>query len=466
MATPERLGKYRIVKVLGEGAMGVVYKGFDPGIQRTVALKTIRRHLVENHDTGATMVARFRNEAQAAGRLQHAGIVGVYDYGDEGDIAYIAMEYVEGASLARYLANEVRFEELDVVSIAVQLLDALEHAHANGVWHRDIKPANLLLTHDGRLKVADFGIARIDSVQLTQVTSLVGTPGYMAPEQFLGKTIDGRVDLYAAGVLLYQLLVGKPPFAGNLESLMYRVVNEPPLLPSALPGCEHAARFDTVLATALAKKPEQRYADAASFRQALLATIGRPVPRRVSSDITIATTLVSEAPAPAAPSTASNWDPAVLAQVEASLARHLGPLAQVLVRRAARECHDLATLYTKLAEQVTNPAARSAFMSQAGTLRTGAGASAGTRPPAAATVSPAGQRSPAGTTAPAALTEAVIAASTRLLTEHVGPIASVVVKRAAAKAGHRDAFFLLLEDAVADPAARSRLHAELARLPR
>src|SRR5438552_2134044 len=140
--TPERLGKYQITGVLGEGAMGVVYKGFDPGIGRQVALKTIRRHLVNSIDAGATMAARFRNEAQAAGRLMHPGIVAVYDYGDEGDVAYIAMEYVDGSSLSRYLASHVSFSDDDVLSVMGQLLDALEHAHSNGVWHRDIKPGN------------------------------------------------------------------------------------------------------------------------------------------------------------------------------------------------------------------------------------------------------------------------------------------------------------------------------------
>jgi serine/threonine-protein kinase len=454
MSMPERLGKYHITAVLGEGAMGVVYKGFDADIQRTVALKTIRRHLIDNSESAAAMAARFRNEAQAAGRLHHPGIVGVYDYGDEGDIAYIAMEYVEGASLARYIATDVRFDEDDVVSITVQLLDALEHAHAHGVWHRDIKPANLLLTQDGRLKIADFGIARIASVQLRQVTSIVGTPGYMAPEQFLGRDIDGRVDLYAAGVLLYQLLVGQPPFSGSLESLMYRVVNEPPTLPSAVPGYERSDAYDGVLAKALAKQAAERHADAGAFRQALLAAIGRPVPGRVSGE-----TLITQRETPAAegsnsrraPLSASHWDPAVLSQVEASLARHLGPLAAVLVRRTARDCHDLPTLYARLTEQVTNPTARNAFMAQQSTTRPpGTG---GTRPAATGP----GQ-------AARTISEALVTQSTKLLAMHVGPIAAVVVKRAAAKATSRKAYLSALEEAVIDTTARAHLRAELNKL--
>jgi serine/threonine protein kinase len=173
IAHPERLGKYQVTSVLGEGAMGVVYKGFDPGIQRVVALKTVRRQLLENNDQGPGMAARFRNEAQAAGRLAHPGIVAVYDYGDEGDMAYIAMEYVEGNTLERYIAEQVQFSDSDIVSVVVQLLDALEHAHNQGVWHRDIKPSNVLMTREGRLKIADFGIARIESARLTLVNSVI-----------------------------------------------------------------------------------------------------------------------------------------------------------------------------------------------------------------------------------------------------------------------------------------------------
>jgi len=453
MTVPASLGKYRISAVLGEGAMGVVYKGFDPGIQRTVALKTIRRHLVDSADSGATMAARFRNEAQAAGRLSHPGIVAVYDFGDEGDIAYIAMEYVEGSSLSRYLAKEARFAEDDVVSVTVQLLDALEHAHFHGVWHRDIKPANLILTRDGRLKVADFGIARIESMALTQVTSIVGTPGYMAPEQFLGKGVDRRVDLYAAGVLLYQMLVGKPPFTGSPESLMYRVVHEPPVLPSAVPGCTSNPAYDAVLAIALAKDPAKRFDSAAAFKQALVAAAGRPVHGRVSGDTIIAVLENPVGPGSAgrpAPITASQWDPSLLSQVEAQLARHVGPLAAVMVRRTARDCSDLPSLYTKLAEQVTNPTARSAFVSQVLPQQR----SGSSTPPL--TTGGSASKGPVG--------EALMAQASKLLAARIGPIAGLLVKRAAAKASAREAFFTVLEEAVPDAAERKRLRAELDKL--
>ena len=456
-AVPSTLGKYRVTAVLGEGAMGVVYKGFDPGIQRQVALKTIRKQLVDSADTGVSMAARFRNEAQAAGRLQHPGIVAVYDYGEDGDVAYIAMEYVEGSSLARYLMVPVTFSDEDRVGLIGQLLDALDHAHGNGVWHRDVKPANLMITHDGRLKVADFGIARIESAGLTMVNAAIGTPGYMAPEQFLGEDVDRRVDVYAAGVLLYQLLAGKVPFSGSAESLTYRVVHEKPVLPSALPGKEHLAPYDAVLATALAKDRRQRFATAGEFRNALAAAHGRPLPARLAADRVLPP---SDAPTEILPSSQqrpsnipppTNWDPAVLSQVQATLANHVGPLAAVLVRRAARECSDLPSLYAKLAEQVTDGKARTAFISQVGAM-----GSSASRP---------ATKVGSGSGTKVSVNDTVLQSATKLLTQHVGPIAGVLVKRAAAKATNRTTFFDALEDGVSDKAARAQLRADLDRLP-
>jgi len=468
---PSSLGKYQVTGILGEGAMGVVYKGFDPGIQRVVALKTVRRQLLDSSEYGASMLARFRNEAQAAGRLSHPGIVAVYDFGDEADVAFIAMEYVEGNTLERYVASQVRFTEEDVVSVVAQLLDALDHAHNHGVWHRDIKPANLLMTRQGRLKVADFGIARIESAGLTQAASVIGTPSYMAPEQFLGQAIDRRVDIYGTGVLLYQLLVGRPPFVGSSESLSYRVVHEAPVLPSAVPGSTCGTTFDSLLAVALAKDPKQRYPTAAAFKQALTATVGRPAPPTVSDATVIA--VPARAPAAAlrgAPSTAggagaSQWQASVLADVEHSLARHVGPLAAVLVRRTARECADLPSLYAKLAEQVSNPAAREAFLTLAAKKTHGSahGTAAPSAPPlatASGTMITSGNPSLAS----APLSDALVAQSTKLLAARVGPIASVVVKRAMARTSQRELFFNALLDAVPDAAAREKLRGELAKL--
>lgn len=482
---PAQLGKYRITDVLGEGAMGIVYKGFDPDIQRTVALKTIRAGLEDDGSPGAP-ASRFRNEAQAAGRLAHPGIVAVYDFGRDQQIAYIAMEFVEGRSLASHLSAKLRFTDTDIPGIMVQLLDALGHAHDKGVWHRDVKPANIIMATAGRLKVADFGIARIESQSLTQSHYMVGTPSHMAPEQFLGKPLDRRVDIYGAGVVLYQLLTGRAPFAGTTEALMYKVVNEPPEPPSQVEGADRPRWFDAIVARALAKRAEDRFANAEEFKQALIDGVGRRIDDS-SWETTVMMAQLRPArptlspPTFAPPSTAgastgtpppSHWDRAQLTQAEQSLARHVGPLASVLVRRAARECTELNELYARLAEQVADPRARDAFLGQAslatgGSVKTAGGTPAvpGSRASFGSSGS-SGSAGAAGTTALGGpLNDAVLDKAVPLLAQHVGPIAKVLVKRAAAGTDSRAVFFNRLAEAVGDPAARDRLLKALGQLP-
>jgi serine/threonine-protein kinase len=473
---PERLGKYQITSVLGEGAMGVVYRGFDPDIRRVVALKTIRKIGGDSAQAAAQSAARFRNEAQAAGRLLHPGIVGVYDFGDDGRVAYIAMEYVEGHTLSHYLAQRVRFSEADVASMATQLLEALAHAHEHGVWHRDIKPSNVIMTKTGRIKIADFGIARTDTTGLTMANSVLGTPMYMAPEQFMGRAIDHRVDVYSAGVVLYQLLAGRAPFVGAHEALMYKVVNELPVPPSTLEGAQHGPRFDPVVATALAKDPRERYANASSFRDAVLVHFGAAVPPAVSREAVFALPMPTEyvpterLPTGAAPPTdgppPTHWDPSVLVQVEAALAKHVGPMAAVMVRRAAKECQDLPALQARLADQITSLPAREAFLGQGskagaatgGTASRGTGSRGSSGGPS--TFAPQG-----GTFAGAAMpvNEALMDQALKLLSVHLGPIARVVVKRSAERTRQRESFFNLLVEAAPEP-VRAKLLADLHKL--
>jgi serine/threonine-protein kinase len=489
-ANPERLGKYRITGVLGEGAMGVVYRGFDPDIRRLVALKTIRRQ--QPGDAGGSVAesaARFRNEAQAAGRLQHPGIVAVHDFGDDGRMAYIAMEYVEGRTLAQHLANRQRFSDADIASLVAQLLDALQHAHEHGVWHRDVKPSNVILTPQGRAKIADFGIARTENSGLTMAHSVLGTPTYMAPEQFMGRAIDHRVDLYATGVLLYQLVAGRPPFVGSPEVLMYKVVNDVPDAPSTVAE-GRTARFDAVVAQALAKDPAQRFGGATAFRQALAAALGEAPPPLLSAEA-----VVSE-PDPYAPTeripagmptsvptgTAmtgeppTHFAPADLAQAEAALATHVGPLAKVLVRRTARECHDLGELYVRLADQIGSLAGREAFLGQASRSGLATGGTSGSSATnslsssAHRTGGTTGSRSidtpgtfGSGTAVSAPVTDAWLDGVQKLLTAHVGPIARVMVRRAAERTRQRDELLRQFVATVPE-AERAALLAAIARL--
>ena len=288
-----KLGKYLIRRELGKGAMGVVYEGFDPVIERTVAIKTILPKQLLATEV-ADVMARFKREAQAAGRLNHPGIVAVYDYGeavaehdgtlvagtgildDAGQpVAFIAMEFVKGRELRDYFEANERFTLPEVNRLMGEILAALGHAHAHGVVHRDIKPANIIVLDNGSLKIADFGIARIEKSELTQVGTMMGTPSYMSPEQFIGPTVDGRSDLFSCGVILYQFLTGEKPFAGNNTTIMYKVLHEEPLAPSMLNVALPPA-FDAVVKKAMAKNPDQRFQNAAEFAAALETAMANP----------------------------------------------------------------------------------------------------------------------------------------------------------------------------------------------
>lgn len=286
----QQVGKYPLEKELGRGAMGVVYLGTDPVIERRVAIKTTQIPDPGDPEIEAQL-ERFRREAQAAGRLNHPNIVTVYDYGETTDVCYLVMEYVPGHSLADAMLRGELFTVGEALALVQNILQALAHAHGQGVVHRDIKPGNILLSDQGSIKITDFGIARIESSTLTQSGALLGTPGYMSPEQFTSDPVDGRTDLYSTGVLLYELLTCDKAFAGSLSEVLQKVLNEE--LP---PASEHNPQvpptLDNLIQKATAKDKEQRFADAAAF-SASLADIqkelpdsqARPVKRVITADM-------------------------------------------------------------------------------------------------------------------------------------------------------------------------------------
>ena len=269
MADISTLGKYEIRHEIGRGAMGVVYEGYDPMIKRIVALKTIRADQLAGAD-GPNVVARFRREAQAAGRLNHPNIVSIYEFGEDAGTWFIAMEKIEGRELKQCFETNERFTTADIVRIMSQVLDALDYSHRQGVIHRDIKPANIFLLPGGVVKVGDFGIAHIETSNLTQVGAVMGTPSYMSPEQIMGLPVDGRSDLFSAGVILYQFLTGERPFAGSATTTMQKVLKEDPLPPSSL-NVQAPSGMDAVVRKALAKRPEDRFQTASEFADALRA---------------------------------------------------------------------------------------------------------------------------------------------------------------------------------------------------
>ncbi len=466
MTHPERLGKYPITGVLGKGAMGVVYKAFDPVINRPVAIKTIHKALIGQDMSGSSTTARFKNEARAVGRMMHPNIVAIYEYGEDDNTAYIAMEYVEGRTLSQILGGTPRPPECDILTLMDQLLAALACAHQHGVWHRDIKPANLIVTNAGQLKVTDFGIARIESVALTQITSTIGTPGYMAPEQYIGDGVDHRIDIFAAGALLYGMLVGHPPFQGSAETVMYKVVNDHPVPPSKVPEAGRPEFYDAIVARALAKKPEQRYASVAEFRAALAKRDLSAEPDTGETTVIIghhhSTPVASIGvldPPSGVPRSAGTplpgWDPATLHQVELALASFVGPMAKVMVRQAAKTHIDIAGLKASLCEHLPSGQERQRFLAKFGAATGGTHVSGGSKVTGA--VPHTQPLSGAGSAAGSAVSPEVIAAATRVLSSHIGPIASIVVKKAVAKARSQEQLFVMLGEQVGEGAEREKL---------
>jgi serine/threonine protein kinase len=280
-------GRYRVDELIGRGGMATVFRGYDLTLGRQVAIKLLNRDLANDN----SFRTRFRLEAQAASRMAHPTIVRVYDAGEDTEtspdgtvrpVPYIVMELVHGALLKAIIsAGPVPVE--DAVRYVDGILEALEYSHRAGVVHRDIKPGNVMVTDAGQVKVMDFGIARAvsdSSSTVAETTAIIGTAAYFSPEQAKGEPVDARADVYSSGVVLYELLAGRPPFRGESPvAVAYQHVSEAPVAPSEVN--ESVPRsLDTVVLRALAKDPFQRYQDAAAFRDALDATVGGKVPSK------------------------------------------------------------------------------------------------------------------------------------------------------------------------------------------
>lgn len=262
--TKPTLGRYEIIKELGQGAMGTVYLGMDPKINREVAIKTLKYTDVDA-DKLAEVKTRFFLEAEAAGKLSHTKIVTIFDVGEEYDMAYMAMEFLKGKDLSQYCSKNKLLRPKQVLKVVLSVAEALNYAHHNGVVHRDIKPDNIILLENNRVKVADFGIARIMTASKTQTGVILGTPNYMSPEQISGAKVDGRSDLFSLGVVLYELLTGEKPFKGdNLTTLMYAISNVSyrPLseIKPDLPAC-----LEPIINKSLTKSVKKRFKSAAEM---------------------------------------------------------------------------------------------------------------------------------------------------------------------------------------------------------
>ena len=358
-APPDSIGRYRVERVLGRGAMGVIYLAHDPVIDRKVAIKLIRADLIDGqeHDD---YIARFLREARAAGRCMHGNIVAIYDFAIHEGNPFLAMEFIEGANLADVLRQRGRFAPEAAVAVILQVLDALGCAHAIGVVHRDVKPANILLLPGDRVKMTDFGIARLESSDLTQDGAMIGTPSYMSPEQCRGEKVDARSDLFSAGAVLYELLSGTRAFAGaTLIETTYRLMNEHPAdIDMPIAGLSPA--IGAALRRALAKAPHDRFDSAEEMAAALRAAPLRQAPPSADAapeaDATVVTSVTTQ----------SRILPEEAERAERALAAYLGPIARVLVKRALQSTGTPAALWDRLSTHIERPPDRAAFLRQRG----------------------------------------------------------------------------------------------------
>jgi eukaryotic-like serine/threonine-protein kinase len=277
----QTLGRYQLERVLGKGAMGVVYAAHDPKLDRKVAVKTILKSNLDP-DTAREYSRRFEREALAVARLNHPNIVQVFDFGEEGDVAYIVMEFIRGRELKSFFESNENFSQKQAVRIMCELLSALDFAHEAGIIHRDIKPANVMLDAQSHVKLTDFGVARLTDAdraqsERTAAGTMIGTPAYMSPEQVQGLQIDRRTDIFSAGVILYQFLTNTRPFTGTgAWTVAKKIVQEDPPVPSTI-NVSLVPEFDRVVFKALAKDPDKRYLTAGRFAEALQRALeGKP----------------------------------------------------------------------------------------------------------------------------------------------------------------------------------------------
>jgi serine/threonine-protein kinase len=273
---PQTIGRYQVLDSVGYGAMGAVYKAFDPLIKRTLAIKTIRLDIPRQSPQYRSFIDRFYHEARISGTLSHPNIVTLFDIGEEGGLPYLAMEFVEGETISSIVERGERFPPEKVIALVSQIASAVDYAHSKGVIHRDIKPSNLILYEGERVKVTDFGIAKLVDAEMTQSGTLLGTPSYMSPEQAMGDRLDGRSDIFSLGVCAFEMLSGEQPFPGtNVTSILYKLVHVDPIEPANLEmNGLVPQKWHEVFSRVLAKKPDDRYQTANDFVQDLEYCLG------------------------------------------------------------------------------------------------------------------------------------------------------------------------------------------------
>lgn len=442
---PETVGKYRVDDIIGRGAIGVVYKGFDPQICRPVAIKSLRREVLVAVEDQNALLARFASEARSAGRCQHPNIVTVFDYVEQDESPFIIMEFVDAGTLESVTRSGTLLPLAQVCEVMVQLLAALGHAHDKGVIHRDVKPANILCPAATSIKVTDFGVARFQNLGLTRDGGggAIGTPNYMSPEQFLSRDVDGRSDLFASGIILFQLLTGSKPFpADDIPGLMHKLLNEePPQVRQLRP--ELPDTINSTVKRALARNPTDRFQTAEDFIKALEDALQGSSSAKVERVDLTCITLRSAADlndvsrSDLSKTMAEKLAPETLHFLEESLARSIGPIARVILSREAREATDADKLLNALQRQIPGQDEAERFRKDAEIwLRE--------------------DRGVAGAQLTAVVSEAEMRTATELLLPHIGPLAHVIAEREAATAIGLEDFYEHLARRICDPEEREK----------
>lgn len=441
MENLRQLGKYRIAEVIGASALATVYKATDPEPERTVALKILRKEGIEPGIT-ALAVAKFKNQVLAAERLAHPGIVDVYDYGEDDNLAWLAMEYLAGRGLRDFLTLRLRLGLNDTKSIMSQLLAALDFAHANGVVHRDVKPANIIMLLSGRLKLADFGIALIDTFDLAQAGTAAGSPAYMSPEQHSGLEADRRSDIFSCGVVLYELLTGSKPFEGPPETVGEKIRSEPYRPASELNPKGSPAALDAVIARALAKNPEERFPTARDFAGALDSAFKETseARRQAEADDPANRTLRPD-------DTTAQYSASLrlraedLRAIEILFAHQVGPMAKLLLKQSMRTASDGPALVNMLAKFIPAEPNRQTFIAAA------LGKVSAPEP---------ADESPTVRFSRNLIEAAAVETAAKRLARYLGPIARVIAKKTPGRPSDLRAYYRQLAQNISDPIDRGR----------
>lgn len=437
------IGKYKILETIGKGAMGEVFKARDEVIDRIVAIKVIHPHFV-GEEIWEDLRARFQQEAKAAARCLHPNIVAIFDFGQLDDTSYLVMEFIEGADLKDILDANGRFSLIQAIEIMCEVLNGLAFAHDNGVVHRDIKPANIIKLNNGQIKVADFGIARLDSSELTNIGDMVGTPLYMSPEALRGDTVDARSDLYAVALVLLELITGSKPTTGfvDRESIAEQ-------LSASSVNPKFHQNFIDLFVIALHRKPDSRFQTALDFSEKLKQFLTET---SVISNSTVQNeedymTMIQSSPLleKQTPVFKEQYlpDEDLISKLEDSLASYIGPLSSVLVRRATSSGINTEQIIDELSQHINNETERSEFIRKA---------SSHSRFTSGISRSSLESSSVHSKAAPSAGTLTLDQARLTLFTEklaiYLGPMASLIIKKTMKKVDSEESLIQMLGEKI------------------